>query len=482
MKKQKTYGGSLGRTIKHKNKIFTFGFALIAMVLFLAIGSICNDVQAAVVGSVTATSALKFASVGMFGLRPMFFRSPEGGGNGKSEEELLLEKIELKVKSITQTFANSSELTALKNQLNDLAAKAEANNNETLSKEVIRVAEELKALKENGKQNNADMSIKGQIAAYLAANNEKYEAFKRGEAKAFSIPLDLKVAGTMLVSTNINPTTYLPNREIVPSFTDIARNQPFLENYINSAGTSSARIVWVNKVNPDGNAAMTAEGVLKSLIDFDLATEESSAKKVTDRIKISTEMLEDIDFISAAIESELRYQIDIKVDEQLLVGDGIGGNLKGITEYASAYSLTTILTTNPNNADAIIAAKTQIETQNFMATIAFVNPIDKANMKLTKTTTGERLVSLNTDEDTGVQVVSSNQIPVGYVLVCDPSKYIKRDYKNFTISYGWENDDFSKNLVTVLGERRLHAYASDNNTGAFIYDTFDNIKTAITQP
>lgn len=484
MKKQKSYGGVLGRNLKHKNKIFTFGFALIAIVLFLAIGSLCNDVAAAAISSVTISSGLKMATVGLFGMRPLFYRDPApgGGGGAKTEEELLLEKIQVKLDGMKSAFGNHESITALKNQLSELTTKFESLGVDKHKSEIERLSAELKALTEGGKKSELRKSISEQLKAYMVDNKDKWESFKNGESKAFSLDLDFKAAAVMLESTNLGGSAYLPYREIVPGFVDIARNQPFLENYINSAGTSSARIVWVNKVNPEGNAEMTAEGTLKALVDFNLATEESSAKKVTDYIKVSTEMLEDVEFIAAAIENELRYQIDIKVDEQLLSGDGIGQNLKGIIEYASAYSLATINTVDANNADAIIAAKTQIETQNFMATHAFVNPIDKANMKLTKTSTGERLVSLNTDEDTGVIVVSSNQVPVGYVLVMDASKYIKRDLKNFTITYGWENDDFTKNLVTIIGERRLHAYASDNNTGAFIYDTFDNIKTALTLP
>ena len=52
-------------------------------------------------------------------------------------------------------------------------------------------------------------------------------------------------------------------------------------------------------------------------------------------------------------------------------------------------------------------------------------------------------------------------------------------YKDMEISFGWENDDFTKNLVTAICESRIHQYFSANHTGAFIYDTFDNIKLEI---
>ena len=48
-------------------------------------------------------------------------------------------------------------------------------------------------------------------------------------------------------------------------------------------------------------------------------------------------------------------------------------------------------------------------------------------------------------------------------------------YKGFTMMWGLENDDFTKNLRTVIGEMRLHQWVSANHSGAFIYDKISNI-------
>ena len=78
-------------------------------------------------------------------------------------------------------------------------------------------------------------------------------------------------------------------------------------------------------------------------------------------------------------------------------------------------------------------------------------------------------------------VVEDNNIPVGYVQVALLDYYKVSVYKEFQLTWGWENDDFTKNLVTAVAEMRIHQWFSENHTGAFIYDTFDNIKTAITE-
>lgn len=341
-------------------------------------------------------------------------------------------------------------------------------------------------------------SIADQLRAFIKANPGKWEAFKSNETTSFGNPtkdakgddvggLQLQFfskAATMTVTGSTGGSAFVPNIEMVPGLVPIARNQPFIEQYANTSSTSSPRIVWVEKTNPLGQAAMTAEGTLKPLISFEIKTNESFAKKVTDKIKVSTEMLDDIDFIAGEIENELKYQVDIKVDEQLLAGDGTGQNLKGITAYAGGYLLTTITTPTPNDADAIRAGGAQLKSLNFNGNYAFINPIDGANMDLTKNNQGSYIIppfqSSNGLTIGGLQVIESNQITVGQVLIADMTKFIVRNYKAFSIQYGWVNDDFELNLVTIIGERRLHCYIADNNVGAFIYDSFANIKTALT--
>ena len=43
---------------------------------------------------------------------------------------------------------------------------------------------------------------------------------------------------------------------------------------------------------------------------------------------------------------------------------------------------------------------------------------------------------------------------------------------------GWENDDFTKNLRTFVGETRVHYFIKDNDKSAFLYgDITDDLTT-----
>lgn len=341
-------------------------------------------------------------------------------------------------------------------------------------------------------------SVRDQIKEFHEANKDKLAAFLSGESKSFGTSLDpqskemvagisIKAAVTMGVTASSNGSAFVPNVEVVPGLVDLNRNRPFIEQYANVSSTNRSRIVWAEKTNPQGQAGWLAEGGLKPLISFEWTTRESYAKKVADKIKVSTEALQDVDWLAAEIEAELKYQIDIAVDVALLSGTGDGSsanvNLKGITQYAPGFVLTNVKTTMPNNFDAGRAMYAQISNLNFTPTHWFINTLDAANMDLVKDTQGRPLV-MDYRDNTGrifrVIPIETNQIPVGYTLMADMSKFKVRNYIPFAIYYGWVNDDFEKNLVTVIGERRLHDYIATNDLGAFIYDSFANIKTAIT--
>jgi len=72
----------------------------------------------------------------------------------------------------------------------------------------------------------------------------------------------------------------------------------------------------------------------------------------------------------------------------------------------------------------------------------------------------------------GVPVVESDSITAGEFLVADMTRYNIRDLDGFQVSVGLENDDFTKNLVTIRGEKRLATYVKANYVAGFVTDTF----------
>jgi HK97 family phage major capsid protein len=382
---------------------------------------------------------------------------------GHISEKAMTDKVTALITEAMKDLKENGELKKLTDALADLGLK-------------------LKGLQENPMGEDARKTIQTEIEKSIKDNPEKWKAFKNGTAQNFV--MELKVAGTMLMSDHVTNGP-LTAGAWEPGVIQIARNEPKIIPVTNYATTTSDTIYWVEKANPDGNADWTLEGGVKPLVDFDFVKKSSSAKKVTGKIKLSTEMLEDVPFMSAEINNELLVVVNLKSDDGVLTGDGIAENIKGIMEYSGAYVLATVKVATPNNYDCIVAGATQVKSLNFIPTHVFLNPIDSANLNLSKGTNGHYIfppfVTPNGQVINGLTVIETNQMTVGTFLVGDMTKSKVRDYKGFTVTMGWVNDDFEKNLVTVLGERRLHHFIADLDTGAFVDDTFTNVKNAINE-
>lgn len=454
-------------------KIMLMGLALFALIATMCI--LTNPVKGA---GVTVAMGIVVGGVTLEGKEEALYNA-------------LKESIQAEVNKHAAGYISETKMTE---NINNALAKFTPNikENEDLLKLATKLegalttlAEhgiKMKAITDSGIPTKGIPTIKAQLKEHMEKNKEAWMKMKSPGAP--SIEIELKVAGTMMEDTHTAGSAYVTGISIEPGFVDIARQQPTLLQYMNYAGTTSRTIVWIEKTNPDGNAQWIGEGDVKPLVDFEWKSNTTQLKKVPAKSKVSTEMLDDIDFMDGEIRNELKYQVDMAVDTAILSGAG-GDSIYGITHWASAYALTTIKTTTPNNYDAIKAAATQVRNLFFQPNLCIVNPIDAANMEITKDADGGYVMppfsTVGGKNIAGLRVVESPAIPVGYLLVGDMTKVKIREKGTFVVTVGWVNDDFEKNLVTMIGERRMHLFIADNDTSAFIYDTFENIKTAVTQ-
>lgn len=332
-----------------------------------------------------------------------------------------------------------------------------------------------------------DLSLRGQIEKWQQSNKDAIEGLRNktlGSAPNLT-PLVLRAPATMTIAGSLDGSPYLPDPVGLPGIVDLVRVQPTFWERLRKSTIKANPLYWVNKVNKEGNAQFIGEGVLKPLASFELETQTSVPKKVAERMKISTELLYDLDYMATEMEREMRYEVMMAANTAVLTGTLSTTSPAGITTIASAYNLTTITSPNPTTADAIRAALAQIRSLNFTGTVtAYMNPIDLANMDIEKATDSGvyMLPPFASAENTrvkGVDIIEDNNIPVGYLLIGVMDLYRIGIHEAFSIRWGWENDDFSKNLVTAIGEMRFHQWYSSNHVGAWVYDSIVNIKAAI---
>jgi HK97 family phage major capsid protein len=357
----------------------------------------------------------------------------------------------------------------------------------------------IKAMQDHLDKLDIKMNKKGieNKSTNVTLDNEVKSLFDKAEIKsaidtlktnrASSVNMEVKAVGTMtLASYDGNSLT----TEIDRTISAAPKRQPYLRNLVNVSTIQGNKVTWVNKEAVEGAAGMTAEGALKSQVSWTYTEESADVKKITAFVKVSKESLDDLDFLRSEINTDLREEIELKLDEQLASGTGLTTNLKGILTYAPTFDVAgTVLATSvstPNRVDALRVAVALVKKNRFTPTYAVINPMDAALMDLAKGEDGHYILPPFVTADglriAGIPIIENEAITEGDFLVGDFNKSNLRIKEEININLGYENDDFTKNLVTILAEMRAVHYIKKHHVNAFLKGTFATAITAITEP
>jgi HK97 family phage major capsid protein len=391
--------------------------------------------------------------------------------------EEIIKELGLKIDSMKTESVSKAELIELMSQVKDLETKGAEMT--TFKANVEEIALRVLELETKGVSNNVPESL----STLLAEKTEELKAMK--EKSGASVQIQLKAVGTMALSTNT--TGQIPQAEREAGITRIVRRNPFILELVNVGTIMSNVWEWVEQKNVEGGSAMTAEGAAKSQTDFDLVVASANVKKVTAYIKVTKEMLDDVALLRSEIDQELTELINLRIDDQLLNGTGLTVNLTGIVTNATAWAAGAFALSipTPTKWDVLRTAINQVRVNLFEPNYIVVHPTDVTGMELSKDTTGQYIMPpfIASDGTTisGIRVVTNTGVTLDKFLVGDFTKSGVRFKEGLTINVGYENDDFTKNLVTILAEARLVQRVKSNHYGAFVYGDFSDAITALTK-
>ena len=402
--------------------------------------------------------------------------------------EQVIEKINSSITEKMQSTASKKDMDSLSEDIKALKLSVENTEAETAMKSAITELEaKFEGITEKAIANAPKLSIR---EAIMKAYSENIDAIKSIRAKGGIMNLDVKAVGDMTITGNYSGGT-VGLSELESGVARIQRRTPFMRQLMNSAGITNKYAVWIEQKNPEGGAGMVGEGATKPQADFDLVEASCEVKKVAAWIKVSKEMVDDISFMRGEINNELIEIVELKLDQQLLSGDGTGDNLNGLFYYAQPFTPAAqflALVPFANDFDVLRVAMAQIANANFTANYIVMNPADVAEMELTKTSTGEYTLPMFVPMADGVTrvanvpVVANNGVASGDYLIGDFTKSNLRMREDLNIQVGYVDKDFTNNMMTVLCEARACHFVKSNYVGAFVKGNFATDKAAILLP
>jgi phage head maturation protease len=272
------------------------------------------------------------------------------------------------------------------------------------------------------------------------------------------------------------------NVQIQPGVVGLGVQRLTIMDLIAPGATTAAAIIYARE-----NSFGTVDGVavaagamprgktvgergLKPLWDPDLTTETAAVKKVAITTKVPDEFMSDFPSARSYIDERLPFMVDTETEFQLLYGDGLGNNLKGITSVLGIQTRAITTTDDSTVAASLLQGITDIRVGSFFEPDGYAfHPYDWETAKLLKDTnkrflaggpvyipyTNGVFVEINTFW--GKPVVVSTAVTYGKPLAgCWKlgAQYFLREGMRLEMTNANE-DDFRRNLIMLRAEHRL---------------------------
>lgn len=285
-------------------------------------------------------------------------------------------------------------------------------------------------------------SIGSQVWAEMQANSTLL-------AKTKSLRFEIKAATDVITTTNVGKTVAgglsLPTG-IALGIQTALPTRP-------QSGVST--LEYSRYTGTQGAASVQAgDGAAKAAIRPDFTAIQQAAITIAGYTKLSKQSMNDSAELQLAVDVTLRRSIALALDDMLMDGSttpAFGGfNTLGTSYTSLVYT---------SLADAASEAVATMQEAGFVPNVVAFRPSDFLGVQLAKTTTGEYLAGpyLQPLPELlrGLRVVLSPNVPSGKVVVADTAHLELLIVDDFTVEVGYVNDDFTKNIATILGEIRV---------------------------
>jgi len=284
-------------------------------------------------------------------------------------------------------------------------------------------------------------SMGDQFLKSFEANRELFE-------KTRSVRLEIKAAGDAITTTS--GRTIVSGGVGAPGGTLLGLQNALITRP--APGTSA--VEYSRYTGIQGAAAVqSAEGAAKAAVRPDHSLVTQSALTIAGYAKMSRQALSDSSELKRAVDITLSRSVASALDVALTTGGtGFAGGYAGL---ATAY--TSLLYTAM--VDAISEGAATMQTAGFNPDVVAVSPADWLGVTVMKSTTGEYLsgafLAALPSEMRGLRVVLSPTVATGKALLIDSAHADLLVIDGFTVEVAYSGDDFTNNLVTVLGETRV---------------------------
>lgn len=363
-------------------------------------------------------------------------------------------------------------LTQTKNALEKIREYEE--KNETLTEEVNKLKSHNQKLVVEAQKGEGFDEV---LHKALQAGSDQINRIGNKKSASETIQIATKAVGTMTTANNITSGAELPRgqysgKTIEPTLRRM-RMRDLFPVFTLEVGFGSLIIPIFSE--KEGGVAYQTEGATKASIDYNTNTKTYTPQTIAGVIDVSRQMLRRIDWLSTYIQRHAIANLLNFEDNALMNGDGTG-EIEGLTTVIPAYTANGLAASSTDHYSKLVNARAQIKKLRFMPSAVLVDPIDAADLLITKSGSGEFTYPGLVTSD-GLRLVG---MPIIETDIVNSLQFVMGDFSQselfveeaLTVRMSEESgDNFKKNLVTIRVEESIllaNYYANAYLNGTFV--------------
>lgn len=292
--------------------------------------------------------------------------------------------------------------------------------------------------------------------------HEEFKNFKGTKGESLRLKVNGE-AGVKAVTNTTGSGEVLVDPQRLPGIVSAADRRMTIRGLLASGQTTSDAVKFVRETYTNNAAPQAGEGAAKA--ESNLVYTAASAEVITMAhfIRVSRQILGDAPALEAQIDLRLRTGLNYKEELQLLLGSGATNNLTGLVTGATAFARPSGLgqIASATHIDVLRVAGLQATVAEYFVDGYVLNPVDWALIELQKDTTGSYIIgrpdSNGISSLWGVPVVATNAMTASNFLAGSfgqTAQIFDREDTDVLMS-GEDIDNFTKNMITILAEKRL---------------------------
>jgi HK97 family phage major capsid protein len=353
--------------------------------------------------------------------------------------------------------AQDAEVSALKSEIEALKGK------ETIEKsEFENLQEQVNQLKEAGKNEPKNESM----LETIKANRAKIDGATREKGNGQVFEMTVK-ADTLRASVTNNPYALDLNDvgQLATRRLTVYDLFPKLSVPMNSNGV--VRYVDWDEATKVRAAAAVAEGAVIPEATVKFATYTLNLQKVGVTVPVSEEFAYDDNLLMQEVRNFLVNDVLLKIDTDLIGGNGTAPNIKGLTASATAYTAVASGITDASIYDLIVDMKRSITVgggSKYNPDFILMNIVDINKMLLKKDVNKQYVAppfaqggnGVSELIVSGVRVIECNAVTANTAILGD-SRYARiYEEAGFVVGMGYDGADWSSDMMTLKARKRLN--------------------------